>query len=132
MKKIKRNKDGLLDIDYTHSEDGSIDWRKMIKQEFLVPNKDRTAETDVSVLKDSELIILLGGIKELAQIRGYTNVRYDVQTPSPDYVVATCSITWIPNYETEGREVTFSAIGDASPHNTKSFARFFGVNIPDS
>jgi len=125
MKRAKRDKDGLLDIEYTYSEDGSIDWRKMIKQEFLVPNKDRTSETDVSLLKDSELIILLAGIKELAQIRGYTDVRYDVSSPSPDYVVVTCSITWIPNYETEGREVTFSSVGDASPHNTKSFAKFF-------
>jgi len=125
MKKTKRDENGLLDIDYTYSEDGSIDWRKMVKQEYLVPNKDRTSETDVSKLKDSELIILLGGIKELAQIRGYIDVKYDVVSPHPEYVVATCSITWIPNYETEDREVTFSAIGDASPSNTKSFARFF-------
>ena len=71
------------------------------------------------------MIILLGGIKELAQIRGYTSVKYDVTSPSPEYVVATCSITWTPSYETEGKEVTFSAIGDASPNNTQSFARFF-------
>ena len=54
-----------------------------------------------------------------------TNVRYEVTSPSPAYVVATCSIDWIPNYETEDRAVTFSAIGDASPHNTQSFAKFF-------
>jgi hypothetical protein len=40
-------------------------------------------------------------------------------------LVATCTISWIPNFETEGRKVTFSAIGDASPSNTNSFARFF-------
>jgi hypothetical protein len=97
----------------------------MVKQEFLVANRDRTSESDVSKLEDNQLLILLGGIKELAQIRGYTNVQYSVQTPSSDYVVATCSISWVPNYETEGREITFSAIGDASPDNTKSFARFF-------
>ena len=71
------------------------------------------------------MIILLGGIKELAQIRGYTNVNYTVTSPSADYVAATCSISWIPNYETEGREVVFSAIGDASHNNTKSFAKYF-------
>ena len=103
MKKIERSTEGLLtDVEYPYTEDGLIDWRKMVKTEFLVPNRDRTNETDVTKLKDTQLIILLGGIKELAQIRGYTNVRYDVNTPSPDYVVATCSITWIPNYETEG------------------------------
>jgi len=126
MKKIDRNKDGLINgVDYVHTEDGLIDWRKMVKAEHLVPNKDRTRETDVTKLKDYQLIILLGGIKELAQIRGFTNVKYEVTSPSSDYVVATCSIDWIPNYETENNSVTFTAIGDASPNNTNSFASNF-------
>jgi hypothetical protein len=125
-KQIRRDEDGLIEgLDYVFNEEGQIDWRKMVKQEFLVANRDRTSESDVTKLEDNQLLILLGGIKELAQIRGYTNVQYSVQTPSSDYVVATCSINWVPNYETEGREITFSAIGDASPDNTKSFARFF-------
>ena len=114
MKKIDRNKDGLINgIDYIFTEDGLIDWRKMVKSEHLVPNKDRTSETDVTKLKDYQLIILLGGIKELAQIRGYTDVTYNVVSPSSDYVVATCTIRWKPNYETEGESVVFSAVGDA-------------------
>ena len=126
MKLIKRDENGLLsDTEYLYTEDGLIDWRKMISTEFLVANKDRTSESDVTKLKDYQLIILLGGIKQLAQIRGYTDVTYDVATPSPEYVVATCSIKWIPNYETEGKEVVFSSVGDASPQNTKSFAKFF-------
>jgi len=128
LKNITRDKNGLItkgDVEYVFTEDGLIDWRKMIKSEYLVPNRQRTKETDVSKLSDNQLIILLGGIKELAQIRGYTNVGYTVTSPSPDYVVATCSIDWIPSYETEGQAVTFSAIGDASPQNTKDFARYF-------
>lgn len=126
IKIIKRQKNGLLeDAKYVFTDDGLVDWRKMIKAEFLVPNKERTNETDITKLNDNQLIILLGGIKELAQIRGYTDLRYDVHSPSSDYVVATCSITWMPNYETENQSVTFSAIGDASPNNTKSFAKYF-------
>lgn len=124
----KRDESGLIvqpKVDYIFNEDGTVDWRKMVKPEFLVPNKQKTNETDTSKLEDHQLIILLGGIKELAQIRGYTNVGYNVTSPSSDYVAATCSIDWIPNYETEGRAVTFSAIGDASPNNTQSFAKFF-------
>ena len=127
-KSIKRNKHGLIeDLDggYIFNEEGMIDWRKMVKPEYLVPNRDRTSETDVTKIEDKDLLILLGGIKELAQIRGYTNVTYGVVSPSSDYVIATCTITWIPNYETEGRDVTFSAIGDASHSNTKSFAKHF-------
>lgn len=127
LKKIKRDTDGLLpDVKYIFTEDGLIDWRKMLKSEHLVPNKDSArGETDVNKLKDYQLIILLAGIKELAQIRGYTNVIYDVVSPSSDYVVATCTITWKPNYETEGEEVVFSAIGDASPNNTSGFGQAF-------
>jgi hypothetical protein len=125
-KQIKRDKNGLIpDASYAFNEEGLIDWRKMVKPEHLVPNRQKTQGTDVSTLDDKDLIILLGGIKELAQIRGYTDVTYVVTSPSPEYVVATCAITWIPNYETENREVTFSAIGDASPNNTQSFAKFF-------
>ena len=126
LKSIKRDKNGLIpEAGYVFNEDGLIDWRKMVKTEHLVPNRQKTQEIDVSKLDDKNLIILLGGIKELAKIRGYTDVTYTVTSPSPEYVVATCAITWIPNYETEGREVTFSAIGDASPNNTQSFAKFF-------
>ena len=128
-KKIKRDANGLISgstVNYAFNEDGLIDWRKMIKSEHLVANKDSAkGETDISKLKDWQLIILLGGIKELAQIRGYTNVTYDVKCPSSDYVVATCSITWRPNYETEGGEVVFSALGDASLQNTHGFGKAF-------
>lgn len=126
IENFKRDENGLLTkpiVSYEFNEDGSIDWRSMIRKEFLVPNKERTKETDVTKLEDKDLIILLGGIKELAQIRGYTDVNYSVNTPNQDYVAAVCSIKFIANYETGGREITFSAIGDASPFNTKDFAK---------
>ena len=110
---------------YVYDESGSIDWRKMVKQQYLVSNRSRTSETDVSKLEDKDLLILLGGIKELAQIRGYTSVSYQVSCPCPEYVVAVCTIDWVPNFETGMKAVSFSAIGDASPNNTKSFARHF-------
>jgi len=126
--KTKRDENGLITtpkIEYVFNKDGMIDWRKMVKVEHLVPNRQRTQETDVSKLDDSQLLVLLGGFKELAQIRGFTSVVYGVQSPSSDYVVTSCKIDWIPNYETEDKPVTFSAIGDASPNNTTNFAKFF-------
>ncbi len=129
---VKRNEYGLIEsVNYVFNEGGFIDWRKMVKQEFLVANKQNFERRKQSVpenienLDDKDLLILLGGIKELAQIRGFKSVNYDVKSPSPDYVVASCSITWIPNYETGGEEITFSAIGDASPNNTTNFARCY-------
>jgi hypothetical protein len=131
---IKRNEYGLIcneSVKYIYDETGFVDWRKMISPKFLVPNKQvferngKQVPKDISGLDDRELLILLGGIKELAQIRGFSKVCYDVISPSNEYVIATCSIEWIPNFETEGRDVTFTAIGDASEKNTTAFGRSY-------
>ena len=57
----KRDESGLIvqpKVDYLFNEDGTVDWRKMVKQEFLVPNKQRAGdETDVSKLEDNQPII---------------------------------------------------------------------------
>jgi len=126
--RVERDTDGLIrqpKVDYVFNEDGFVDWRKMVKPEFLYANRQKTNENDVSKLQDHELIIKLGGIKELAQVRGYTNVAYRITSPCPEYIAATCSIDWIPNFETEGKAVTFSSVGDASPMNTSGFASVF-------
>ena len=52
---ITRNKYGLLEnanINYVYNEDGTINLRKMVKTEYLVPNRQKTQETDVSKLED--------------------------------------------------------------------------------
>jgi hypothetical protein len=128
--KKTRNELGLIDgINYQFTQDGLIDWRKMINSDFLVPNKqaferyNKPVPKSIDGLEDKELLILLAGIKELAQIRGYRAVKHTVTSPTNDYVVSVCTIDWTANYETEGREVSFSAIGDASPFNTTSFGK---------
>ena len=133
-KKIDRDSQGLLKgVDYKFTDEGLIDWRKMLSDKWLYPNPSKNLSTqDVSKLKDTDLCILLGGIKELAQIRGYTNIKYDVTCPSSDYVVANCTITWVPNFETEDKEVSFSSLGDASPNNTDNFARQYLAPIAEN
>lgn len=130
-----RNQYGLLEndnINYHFNEDGSINWRAMVKQQYLVPNRQRTQETDVCKLEDKDLLILLGGIKELAQIRGFTSVEYKVVTATDNYFATSCKITWLPNYETENRPVVFEALADASLVNTKDFARYFLAAIAEN
>lgn len=132
---FKRNKYGLLEnnnINYIFNEDGTINWRAMVKSQYLVPNRQRTQETDVSKLEDKDLLILLGGIKELAQIRGYTTVTYNVITANENYFATSCKIIWLPNYETDSKEITFEALADATCSNTKSFARFFLAAIAEN
>lgn len=132
---IQRNQYGLLEndsINYIFNDDGSINWRAMVKTQYLVPNRQKTQETDVSKLEDKDLLILLGGIKELAQIRGYSKVEYKVVAATENYFATSCRITWEPNYETGGKEIVFESLADATLNNTKSFARFFLAAIAEN
>lgn len=131
-----RNKYGLIEdetVTYHFNEDGTVNWRKMIKTEFLVANRDRTDETDISKLEDNELIILLGGLKDLANIRGYQSVTYDIHEASPEYVCASCTITWIGNYETgQGEPVVFESVADAGIKNTEGFGQMYLAAIAEN
>jgi len=141
VNKFKRDVNGLLEcVDYIFNQDNTINWRSMINKEYLVPNRDafkyqkdiNLKEIDISTLADNQLLILLAGIKELAQIRGYSNVSYDVIQAQPDYVAVKCTIDWIPNYETGMNTVSFSALADAHLDNTKDFAKNFLMAIAEN
>lgn len=127
----KRNDDGLLEnVEYKFNEDGSVNWRAMVKPEFLYPNKDwftkRGQEVPNSVegLQDNQLLIMLGGIKELAKLRGYTSVNFDVENISDNYVTAKCTISWCNNYETID-VTTYTDVANASASNTDTFCLKF-------
>jgi hypothetical protein len=141
VNKFKRDVNGLLECaDYIFNQDNTINWRAMINKDHLVPNRDafknqkdiNIKEVDISTLPDNQLLILLAGIKELAQIRGYKNVSYDVIQAQPDYVAVKCTIEWFPNYETNMESVSFSALADAHLDNTKDFAKNFLMAIAEN
>ena len=127
----KRNEHGLLEnVDYEFNEDGSVNWRAMIKEEVLYPNKDWFASrkkdipTSVEGLSDKQLLIMLGGIKELAKMRGYSTVAFDVTQPSDGYVTAKCTINWDKNYETQD-EGAYQDYANATLANTDNFCAKF-------
>lgn len=136
----QRDEYGLLNnTEYSFNSDGTINWRNMIQKEYLVPNRDffknkniNLKELEVSLLPDNQLLILLGGIKELAQIRGFNRVEYDVIDAGPEYVAVKCTIHWIPNFETNNQEVIFSSLADAHLENTKDFAKNFLMAIAEN
>lgn len=141
LSKFTRDEYGLLEsVDFVFNEDNTINWRSMINKDYLVANRDsfkgkkdiNIKDMDVSSLPDNQLLILLAGIKELAQIRGYTNVNYDVIHAQPDYVSVKCTIDWMSNYETFGEKVSFSALADAHLDNTKDFAKNFLMAIAEN
>ena len=99
----------------------------MVKSEHLFPNKGwfearkQQIPSSIEGLNDNQLLIKLAGIKELAKLRGYTNVKYDVIKCEPSYVAIKCGITWIPNYESE-YESYYEDIANATVNNTSDFA----------
>ena len=127
----KRNSHGLLEnVEYIFNEDGSVNWRAMIKPEFLYPNKgwfdsrNQPVPTSPEGLEDKQLLIMLGGIKELAKMRGYSTVAFDVVHSSDGYVTAKCMINWNKNYETQD-EVVYEDYANATLSNTDSFCAKF-------
>ena len=139
VSEFSRNSIGLLNsLTYKYNDDGTVDWKSMVKPEFLVANKDKFpagtdfSAIDVTQVEDGQLLILLGGIKDIACIRGFTMVDYDVVTARQDYVAVKCNISWIPNYETSMQPVKFSALADAHFENTSGFGNKFLMAIAEN
>ena len=129
---FKRNSFGLLDnVDYTFADDGSVNWRSMIKDEHLFPNKSwfdmrrKDVPRTIDGLGDHQLLIKLSGIKELAKLRGFSDVAYEVVKCEPDHVAVICRVTFLPNYETGGKAVVFQDMANATLNNTSNFATKF-------
>jgi hypothetical protein len=128
----KRDEHGLLDcVDYIFNEDGSVNWRAMIKPEFLYPNKGwfdmrgQQVPSSTDGLRDNQLLIMLGGIKELAKLRGFSTVAFDVKNVEEGYVTARCDIEWIGNYESSNNNVCYEDYANASLENTDAFCEKF-------
>lgn len=132
MKKHKRNDLGLIEgVDYQHNEDGSVNWRAMITSDHLYPNKgwfeirNKPIPSNIDGLDDTQLLIKLSGIKELAKLRGFTKVSYDVIKCESDHVAVKCAISWIGNFESGDEIIHFEDMANATVYNTSSFAQKF-------
>ena len=129
----KRNEHGLLEnIDYIFNDNGSVDWRSMLKPEFLYPNRgwfearNKPFPKTIEGLDDKQLLIMLGGIKELAKLRGYCAVDFDVKNISDGYVTAKCTINWVTNYENANEySATYTDVANATLANTDAFCAKF-------
>jgi len=129
---FSRDENGLLkNVEYEFNEDGSINWRAMVGEEHLFPNRSwfqmRGKDTPRSIegLADHQLLIKLSGIKELAKLRGFSNVSYNVIKCEEDHVAVTCEVKFLPNYETFNEPVIFQDMANATLNNTSSFATKF-------
>lgn len=142
-----RDEKGLLrNIVYKFTDDGLVNWLAMIPEKFIVP-KIGFENKEFKELQDNEKLILLGGFKYLAKIRGFTNVGYKALAADNGFVSLACKIDWIPNFETEDVAVSFQSCADAHRGSTdemfsnflttiaenRSFSRcvrnFLGINV---
>ena len=129
---FKRDENGLLsNMQYSFNDDGSVNWRAMIKEEHLFPNRSwfqsRSKDMPRSIegLADYQLLIKLSGIKELARLRGFSSVSYCIDKCEDDHVAVKCSMEFIPNYETGHDPVAFQDMANATVKNTSNFATKF-------
>jgi hypothetical protein len=141
----KRNQHGLLNgVKYIFDENGMINWRKMIPVEYLYINSEskrrdsiekrygkKIEEIDIikDNVRDEDLVQLLAATKYLLRLRGYNYISFHLKEAKEDYVAVSCNIDFIGNYETDGREVTYSDSACAHYNNTKGFGRQYLVEI---
>lgn len=125
----KRDLNGLLkNIQYIFHEDGSIDWRKMVSDEHLFPNAQAfngNPPSSIEGIPDNKLLIKLAGIKELARLRGFNDISYEVVKCELDHVAVICRMTFMSNYETDSMPIVFQDMANATLDNTHDFGQNF-------
>ena len=128
----QRDEHGLLkNVQYIFNEDGLVNWRAMVRAEHLFPNKgwfqqrQQDVPTTAEGLRDDQLLIKLGGIKELARLRGFTHVSYSTEKCELDHVAVNCTINFIGNYETGNDPIAYQDIANATLDNTYDFGQNF-------
>lgn len=128
----KRDSNGLLEnVQYIFNDDGSVNWRAMIKDEHLYPNKEaflrfnKEVPKSIEGLKDNQLLITLGGIKELLKLRGFLSMEPKIIESGEERAVCSCEISFIANYETDGHVVDYAEVANATLDNTDGFSAKF-------
>jgi hypothetical protein len=127
----RRNELGLLDgVNYKFNPDNSVDWRALVSEEHLFPNKGYfelrklPVPTDIEGLSDDQILIKLSGIKTVAKIRGFNSVKFTVEKAEKDYCVVRCAIDWIKNFE-HPDGLHYEEVANATVNNTSGFGEKF-------
>jgi hypothetical protein len=144
-KTLTRNKYGLLDgVKYVFNEDGTVNWKAMVEPKYLYINPDSRRRQKIEAkygkkfeeiniiddkVDDTDLVIQLGGLKKLLQLRGFRDLRYDIHQADPTYAAVTCSIEFVENYECQNRVFYYSDNACAHPENTTNFGKQYLLEI---
>jgi hypothetical protein len=144
-KLIKRDQDGLIEgIEYHFDGNGLISWKDMIPAEFLYVNPDlkrrdklekkyNKSYNDIHPIEDhvddTDLVMTLGATKYLLRLRGYNKISSIIQSSNENYASVSCSIDFIPNFESEGRNIVYSENACAHSGNTNGFGQRYLVEM---
>lgn len=131
-----RDTNGLIEtgVNYIFRSDGSVDWAKMVPENHVYINEGYFTSRDLELpaslegLDDQQKIIKHTGLRELARIRGYNSVNFNYERIN-GACICKCSISWLPNYETNHKVVTTEDLASVSPLNADEFAYLFAESI---
>lgn len=97
----------------------NTNWREKVSEKFLYTKDEKLKNKKVTEIDDSKLLIKLGGIIEVANLRGFDKVEYDVVKAELDHVVVKCRVTWSANEH--GPSQVFESIAGANRQNADDF-----------
>jgi hypothetical protein len=133
---FKRNDRGLFDnINYVYTDEGYVDWRAMVNPKFLVPNEDSFTKkglpipSSIDKLADDQLIIKLAGVREVARLRGIEKVERPISYATHNGAVASCKITFLPNFETDGASLIYEEVASATVDNCNDMGAKYAETI---
>lgn len=144
IKKYERDERGLKkSVQYKFKENGRVDWRAMVNHDYVIFNPQKTKQIEekygkpIDQLKtvdaeDCDLMILLQGIKDLAELRGILEYDPQVVYVADNHATVKAKIVWIPNFETDGMPIAFGGVGGATLENTNGFGQLYLESIAEN
>ena len=123
---------GLVEgTEYKYDDAGFIDWRKMIPDKYFYIKKsslNKNPKLTVKEAEDKDLVILLGGIRYVATLRGLAAVEHTQIQASDKFAWVDCQIFFIPNCE-DSNGATSSGVANASLETTSGFGQNYLVEM---
>lgn len=117
---------GLIEgLRYVYDENGKINWKALVDPKFLYIAREHEekvmkeqgkplAEVDLLLVRDDWLRIRVGGLNQLAHMRGVRSCRYPHVETREGHATVSCEITFIGNSESGMEPETWSGIASAS------------------
>ena len=132
------NKDSLglvKGVEYKFTDRQEINWRAMVDSKYLYVNKENFIRRKESIpettegVKDSDLIIMLAGLRELSFLRGFTSITYRPIIATNEYAATVCKIDWIGNFETNFQPITYEDMACASLLNVGEMVSSYLIEV---